>query len=118
MKKLRQFVSFDCKAFFVEKKLQLVGISDWIDYDTKKKLGVKADVAIVVDRTQYDTKPGEIVSNKFEKFAVKVKRGHLDIEPDSIVSLVNPIGKVYGDFSNQLAVTCDDIQVVAVPKKA
>lgn len=118
MKKLTQFLEFKSGAFFAEKRLQVVGLSDWSDFKTKQKLGVKVDVAIVEDRTQYDTKPGEVVSNKFEKIAVKVKKDAVAAKPDDIVELVNPVCKVYGDYQNQLSVTCNDLRVLELPKKA
>lgn len=117
MKKLRDFMTFQADSFFKEKLLQVVSINEWIDYDTKERLGTKVEVVIVSDKTPYSVKPDERVTNRFEKINVKVKKDAVVARPNDKVRLVNPECKVWGDYSNQLSVTCDDLEVLT-PKKA
>jgi Ni,Fe-hydrogenase maturation factor len=117
MKKLNAFSRFDAEAFFADKKLQLLTVNEWTDYDTHAHMGLKADVVIIVDHTEYPTKPGEQVTNKFEKLTVKVKKDVLSVQPNDIVRLVNPVCTIYGDYRNQLSITADDLELVATPTK-
>ena len=119
MKKLRDFLEFNSEAFFKDKLLQVVSVNEWIDYDTKEHMGVKADLVVLIDKCQYKTsKPGEQVTNRFATFTAKVKRDHIQAQLDDRVRLVNPVGKVWGDYGQNLSVTCDDLEVIAPAKKA
>lgn len=117
MKKLRDFILFDSDRFFREKLLQVVSVNDWVEYESKERLGTKVEVVIVSDKTPYNMKPGEQVTNRFEKLVIKVKKDSVSAMPDDKVRLVNPECKIWGDYSNQLSVTCDDLEVL-LPKKA
>ncbi len=112
MKKLGQFLHFDCVAFFLGKLLQVVSCGPLVDYETKAKIGTKVGVVITADETEYQVRDGEAVSNIFEKFNVKVPGKELTLAPGTVVSLVNPRGVVYGEFRNNLSVTADDVQPV------
>lgn len=118
MKKLNAFSRFDAEAFFKDKKLQLLAVNEWTDYDTRAHMGLKADIVIIIDRTEYPTKPGEQVTNKFEKLTVKVKKDVLSVKSDDIVRLVNPVCTVFGDYRNQLSIVADDLELVTTPKQA
>lgn len=52
MKGLGQFRQFDWSSFSAGKVFQVVGIADWLDRDTGKRLGKRVDVVIVEDNTQ------------------------------------------------------------------
>ncbi len=116
MKKLSAFLRFDTVGFLDGKRLLVNSVGEWIDFDTKAHMGTKLEVVIIEDRTKYPCKDGEQVSNRFEKFNVKVRKDGLAVKPNDYVKLVNAEGKVYGDYRNQLSVTCDDV-VVANPVK-
>lgn len=113
LKKLNQFVTFDFNRFMSGKEFTCISVVEWLDYDTKKHLGTKVEVAITKDQTQYDLKPGESVSNVYEKLTFKVKK---DVNPqlNSHIIPVNATAKAYGEngFANKLSITCDDIKVM------
>lgn len=115
MKKLSQFMRFDCEAFFREKVFQVTGASEWVDYTTKAHMGTKVDVAIIKDDTQYKLKEGETVSNLYEKLTFKVRKD-VNVPVGAHVVPVNAAATVYGDYRNQLSVTADDIRVITPSK--
>lgn len=78
----------------------------------KKVIGTRVDAVIIRDDTVYKTKDGAPINNLFEKIRFKVGKV-VDIPPQSRIMPVNPVGKVYGDFRNNLSVTCDDIQILS-----
>ncbi|HCM88437.1 MULTISPECIES: hypothetical protein [Vagococcus] len=115
MKKLSSFLEFNTSNFLKEKELVFISKTDWTDFDTKEFLGIKYKVLIKSDRTQYglDSNRKEIVAiNQGESIDVKVdksqKEEHFEMfEP---VILINPSGVVFGEFKNQLILSCDSIQ--------
>lgn len=112
MKKLNQFVRFLFEDFSKGKVYRVTGIRPWSDYDTKERLGTKIDVIIAEDNTAYDTKNGETVTNQYEKLTFKIQKD-VNIPMNARVVPVNPVAVVYGEYRNQLAVTADDIRVIA-----
>lgn len=112
MKKLNQFVRFDCQSFLEGKQLQALSQKDWVDFETKNVLGTVVETVIVEDNTDYHLKPGEQVTNQFEKMNVKVAKTGVRIPVGSKIELVNPVGTVYGDYRNQLSIRCDNIQII------
>lgn len=115
LKKLNQFLNFDWKGFEQGKRFMVVGISELKDYDTKKHLGTKVEVVISDDRTQYVQKDGEKVSNLYEKITFKVRKD-VNIPLNSYILPVGAEAKIYGDYRNQLSVTCSDIQILSQTK--
>ena len=113
MKKLSQFMRFDFEAFSKEKIYQVIGISEWRDYETKKHMGTKLEVVITRDNTQYKQKEGENVSNRFEKLTFKICKD-INVPMNTSVMPINAVATVYGDYRNQLSVTADDIHVFPV----
>ena len=111
MKRLSEFMACDAETFFKDKTLQALGGSPWLDFNTKEVLGTKIPVVIIADNTAYKQKEGEVISNAYEKFDVKVKKFNMQIPVNSIVTLVNPVCTVYGDFRNKLSVITDDIVI-------
>ena len=122
MKGLGQFRQFDWKNFSDGKTYQVVGISDWMDRDTGKRLGKRVDVVIIEDNTPYEYRNGTQYTNRYERLTFKVE-GSLEKDAVSIGDIVVPVDAVarcYGDYNNQLSVTCKGIRVVppqqAMPK--
>lgn len=111
LKKLTVFLLFVWDKFAVGKEFTVVGVSPWLDYDTKQTLGTKVDVFISADRTPYPVKNGETVSNLYEKLSFKVSKT-VTIPVGSKVIPVNPVATVYGEYRNQLSVKCDDIKIL------
>lgn len=116
MKGLTQYLVFDCGKFFQEKKLMATACKSWVDYESKEVLGTKIDVVITEDKTPYKTKTSEQISNLYEKFAVKVGKA-LTIPVGTEITLVNPVGTVYGEYRQLLSVVADDIQAVTNGKE-
>ncbi len=112
LKKLNQFLHFDFRGFSDGKIYQVVGISEWVDYETKKHMGTKIETVIVEDKTQYTHKDGEIITNRYEKLVYKIKKD-INIPINTRVEPVNPVAKVYGDYRNQLSVIADDIRIIS-----
>ena len=112
MKKLGQFLRFDWDSFAEGKLFRVKSLKPWLDFEDKEKvLGVSVEVVIVEDRTLYDHKPGEDVSNLYEPISFKVRKPSVAV---SIGDLVVPVGAkatVYGEFRNKLSVKADDIMV-------
>lgn len=109
MRFLSMFTHFDLDAFLAGKTLIVTGVSDWVDFDNKSKtLGTKITTVIYEDNTDYGDYQG---NNRFEKLVIKVPKA-IDVPLDSTVVPVNGIGRVYGDYHNNLSVTADDVEVV------
>lgn len=112
MKKLGQFLRFDWDGFAEGKIFRVRSIKPWLDFEDKEKvLGVVVEAVIVEDRTFYDCKPGEEVSNIYEPISFKVRKSSVTV---SVGDLVVPVGvkaTVYGEFRNKLSVKADDIMV-------
>lgn len=111
MKKLSQFVKFDVDAFLDGKILQVVGIAPWSDYNTKAHMGTRIETIIAQDKTVYKCKEGEVVSNRYEKLSIKVRKD-VNVPINACIMPVNAVGVVYGDYRNQLSVTADDIRIL------
>ena len=112
MKKLKSFMKFLAKEFFEGKVLLCNGVSEWRDYNTQKILGSVAELVIIEDNTDYHIEEGQPeVDNTFEKIKVKVPVA-LNIPKGSTVQLINPVGTVYGDYSEKLSVTADNLRIV------
>lgn len=112
MKGLGQFRQFDWAGFSEGKTYQVVGISDWMDRDTGKRLGKRVDVVITMDNTQYEYRNGTRYTNLYERLTFKVEGDVTDVPIGDIVAPVDAVARCYGDYSNQLSVTCKGIRVV------
>lgn len=112
LKKLNNFQYFDIEGFLEKKKLMTIGVQEWKDYDTQKVLGTKIEVVITVDKTDYGTNGGEVVSNLYEKLMVKIPAKLTNVPMNAEVRLVNSEAVVYGEYRNQLSITADNIEIV------
>lgn len=109
---------FDVLKFLAGKRLIVVSTKPWKDYETGRVCGTKIELAIVEDNTNYPPKAnGETVSgvNCYEKLVVKIPK-NVTVEKGTEVTLVNPSGKPYGTYMENLSLTADDIQVVKAGK--
>lgn len=116
MKKLSQFSKFDLERFLNGKTLEVISCSAWNDFTSKKHLGTKVETVITKDNTVYDQKDGEVVTNRYEKLVLKIKKD-VTVPLDANVLPVNATATVYGEYRNQLSVTADDIKVVQPQKE-
>lgn len=112
MKYLNQFLKFNWDEFSKGKRFLIVGRKDWIDYDTKEFLGTKLDVAIFQDSTNYEYKDGEVGSNLYERFIVKIS-DNIDVPMNVEIRLKNVEANVYGDYRNLLSVVAEEVVIVS-----
>ncbi len=115
MKKLRQFLRFDFEGFAKDKDFVVTGIGPWADFDTKEHLGTKVEVVIAKDKTPYQLKDGEVVTNAYEKLTFKVAKDGVTFPAGTHVVPVGVNATVYGDYMNKLSVKCQDVR--PVPKQ-
>lgn len=113
MKGLGQFRRFDWSGFSTGKTYQVVGIADWMDRDTGKRLGKRVDVVIVEDNTQYVSRNGEQYTNLYGRLTFKVEGNtEVAVSIGDIVVPVDAVARCYGEFNSQLSVTCKGIRVL------
>ncbi len=113
MKKLNMFLQFDWDGFAKDKSFQVTDLKPLRDREHNETiLGTVVELVILKDETDYQAKPGEVVSNLYEKFRVKVPQISIDVRVGDFVELVNPVATVFGDYRNQLSVKADDILVL------
>lgn len=116
MKGLRYFNVFDSKRFFDGKVLSVSSVSVWQDYETKQIVGTKVEAVIIEDKTNYPTKNGVKISNRYQTLTFKVSKPLNDIQSritlDMIITPVNPVCTIYGNYGENLSIKCDDVQVV------
>lgn len=104
---------FDIDRFLEHKAIQVTEVKPWEDFDHKGKvLGTVVEVVILEDETVYDCKDGETVSNRYEKFKIKVPQRSISVVVGDFVAPVNPTATVYGEHRNQLSVKADNIIVI------
>lgn len=110
MKKLFQFTRFDWAAFAQGKTFQVTGIRPRYDSDDRQRIiGSTVEVVIIRDDTQYQCKPGEVVTNLFEKVAIKLPQTKVAVQLGDYVQPVNATATVYGEYRDKLSVKADDI---------
>lgn len=112
MKKLNLFTYFDFDEFAKGKRFMSIGQQEWRDYKTGDVLGTKVEVVIVQDKTDYGVQDGKVVSNLYEKLAIKVPK-KIAVPMNVEIKMVNAVATVYGDFRNQLSVVVDDVEVIS-----
>lgn len=119
MKGLGQFRQFDWNSFSSGKVFQVVGISDWMDRNTGKRLGKRVDVVIVEDNTQYVSRNGEQYTNLYGRLTFKVESNtEVAVSIGDIAAPVDAVARCYGDYNDQLSVTCKGIRVIPAPQSA
>ena len=113
MKGLGQFRRFDWDGFSRDKVFQVVAISDWKDRETGKRLGKKIDVVITKDETAYEFRNGEQFTNRLSRLSFKTE-GNVDnnIAIEDTVIPVEATARCYGEYNNDLSITCKGIRVV------
>ena len=112
MRGTHQFEEFNFSKFSQGKDYTVTGLSEWLDYDTKKPMGWRVDTVVTRDDTQYRTKDDQVISNLYQPQVFKcsakpdVKVGDI-VEPVDITACT-----LYGQFRNQISVKCDSVKVV------
>lgn len=112
MKGLSQFQKFDIERFNIGKKYVCANCGPLKDKD-KNVIGTRIEACIVEDNTAYQTpKDGSKISNVFNKVNVKVLDKTLNVNIGDQIEFVNPAGRVWGDFNNNLSITAKDVKTV------
>lgn len=111
MRKLRQFLKFDFDGFSKDKLFLAIGCRDWNDDKSGAHLGKKIDTVIIKDETPYEDKEGKLISNCYEKVTFKVGKD-VYVPEKSCVVPINAEASVWGKYSENLSVKCDDIRVL------
>lgn len=115
LKRLSEFRTFDWHRFAKDKVFVTTGQRPWQEYangaPTGKRLGTSVEVVILHDHTQYRSREGEQVSNRFEKLVFKVP-DEVDIALNVEVVPIEVIATVYGEFQNQLSIKCSRVELV------
>lgn len=106
-------MSFEWGRFADGKVFQVVDVRPWSDYNTGEHLGTKVTAVIVADTTNYRTKDGVETTNLYEKIAFKVTGDVNNVAVGDCVVPTDVTAKVYGQYNNQLAVTCSGLSVVS-----
>lgn len=109
LKKLRQFLKFDFDSFSKEKLFIVTGCREWKD-EVKGILGTKVDTVIIKDETIYNGTDAKQL-NRFEKITFKVAKS-VSVPENAYVVPINAKATVWGDYSDKLSVTCDDIRIL------
>lgn len=124
LKGLRGFEFFDVTRFLVGKKLVVASCEPWLSNGDKKEdrqlIGSKINCLIQSDQTVYPTaKDGEQITNKYQLLTFKVPKVGLNFPEDTpVVPSGNIIGKVWGDFHNNLSIEAEDIHAVQAKAQA
>ena len=119
MKGLGQFRRFDWQNFSSGKVYQVVGIADWMDRDTGKRLGKRVDVVITEDNTRYEYHNGTQYTNLYERLIFKVEGNtEIAVAIGDTVAPVDAVARCYGDYSSQLSITCQGIRVIQPQQSA
>lgn len=115
MRQLHQFNIFDTENFFKDKDIRVVGHEAWVEYKDGKRgkdLGIKYKCVVALDHTKYEGENVQPNLNGGEAFNIKVPQQVIAYKPLSRIKLINASASVYGEFSNQLSVTAEGIEVL------
>lgn len=112
MKKLGMFTFFDFEAFAKGKSFVSTGIQPWKVFESGEVIGTKVEAVIARDKTNYNCKEGEVISNLYEKVTFKLPM-EIDIPINVEIRPINAEATVYGDYRNQLSITAESIEVVS-----
>jgi hypothetical protein len=115
MKNLAKLMRFDSQTFFSNKDIRVVGDEPWYEYgadsSTKTEKGTKYKCIIAQDKTVYSE--DTIGGNDGEALVIKVEGRVKPYSKFSIIKVIDPECKVYGEYRNQLSVVAKDIAVEA-----
>ncbi|WP_035855210.1 hypothetical protein [Jeotgalicoccus marinus] len=114
MKRLRQFNTFDCEAFFKDKDVRIMAQEPWNEYEDGKvikQLGTKIKCVIATDNTDYGGTDVEPDLNAGEQVDVKIPLPLKDFKKFSRITFVKPSASVYGTFQSELSLKADDVEI-------
>lgn len=114
MKGLKQFVQFDLDGFLKEKEITFLDAKPYYLYEngkvTDQVAGMKLECVITKDHTIYNNQE---TNNEYEKISVKIPGAtKAGIKRGSKIKVVQGVGKVWGDYSQNLSIEANNIQVI------
>lgn len=109
---------FKAQSFFSGLTLAVLECAEWrdrVDGQLGPIKGTRLTLVVLDDKnTEYPpAKNGAPVSNRYAQLSVKCPKMGLSLPVDTVVELVSPTAKVWGDYRNQLSITCEDVRPVA-----
>lgn len=113
MRGLKQFLEFDLDGFLKDKEITFISSKPYYDYvngqPSDKVAGTKLECVITKDNTVYNN---EEITNEYEKIAIKVPRiEKINLKRGSRLK-IEGLGKVWGDYSQNLTIEATDIKVL------
>lgn len=112
MKGTHQFEQFDMAGFSSDKDYTVTGVSEWLDYESKRPMGWRIDAVITRDDTKYRAKDGQVISNLYQPQTFKC----IDKPDVAVGDIVEPVDitscTLYGQYRNQISCKCRTVRVV------
>lgn len=113
MKGLKQFLQFDLDGFLADKEITFLDAKPFYNYIDGKVsdelAGMKLECVVIRDNTNYNNKD---ISNEYEKLSVKIPGvTKVGIQRGSKLK-IQGVGKVWGDYSQNLSIEATNVQVV------
>lgn len=113
LKNLSQFQRFDFQSFVKDKVLVVTGMKPWANNDTGEIIGTKISLGIAKDGTKYNVKEGQVVSNRFQTFDVKIAQIGYRVPLDSVVRISGvKSATIWGDYRENLSVEITGLEVI------
>lgn len=112
MKGLKQFLEFDLDGFLKDKEITFINSKPYYNYIdgqvSDQVVGMKLECVITKDNTIYNN---DEITNEYEKITIKVPRvDKINLKRGAKLK-VEGVGKVWGDYSQNLTVEATNIMV-------
>jgi hypothetical protein len=112
MKGLKQFLEFDLDGFLKDKEITFINSKPYYNYIdgqvSDQVAGMKLECVITKDNTIYNN---DEITNEYEKITIKVPRvDKINLKRGAKLK-VEGVGKVWGDYSQNLTVEATNIMV-------
>ena len=112
VKGLKQFLEFDLDGFLKDKEITFINSKPYYNYIdgqvSDQVAGMKLECVITKDNTIYNN---DEITNEYEKITIKVPRvDKINLKRGAKLK-VEGVGKVWGDYSQNLTVEATNIMV-------
>lgn len=112
MRGLKQFLAFDLDGFLRDKEITFITSKPYYNYvdgqASDEVAGMKLECVITKDNTIYNN---DEITNEYEKITIKVPRvDKINLKRGAKLK-VEGVGKVWGDYSQNLTVEATNIMV-------
>ena len=113
MKGLKQFLEFDLDGFLKDKEIAFISSTPYyknIDGQVSDQVsGIKLECVITKDNTIYNN---DEITNEYEKITIKVPRAEKINLKRGTKLKIEGVGKVWGDYSQNLTIEATNIMVL------